>query len=419
MKQNIFSTKTIGALVMAGLFAFASCSSDDNSGSEPTKPEETNKTSYAVLTATLGVQPFVGYLTNYAKMPEGNLDNIQKGSLQVKGNGIKAYGEWVFQRLQLGRTSSPDDGILRYTINPDGSLVESGRITGMSSNFYVHDKTTGYYADAGRSLLKLQIFNPSTMQRTGEIDLSAVEDKKAEYQAVGTNFIAAKEGKLYVDIITGTQKGKGNGMTDPARGYVQIAVIDIATAKYEKTIKDTRISFVGYPGNANQMWSTGEDGALYICSHGFGVDGSTNGSAIVRIKKGTTDFDNKWIVNVNDYMKDATVGSVTEKGGKLYTAWGDKAFVYGDILGTANFTYYAFDKENIAAGPKAVEGIPASTYAFQDAQAISTIDGKVYFRVVNNKDYNGYYVLGSDNVAKPAFNIGKGGNVWGLVKLVK
>ncbi|WP_121967089.1 hypothetical protein [Myroides sp. N17-2] len=64
MKQNIFSTKTIGALVMAGLFAFASCSSDDNSGSEPTKPEETNKTSYAVLTYALEQVHLVRY--NYS-----------------------------------------------------------------------------------------------------------------------------------------------------------------------------------------------------------------------------------------------------------------------------------------------------------------------------------------------------------------
>lgn len=418
MKKNIFSTKTIGAIAMAGLFAFASCSSDDNSGSEPTKPE-VKQESYAVLTATLGVQPFVGYLTNYAKMPEGNLDNIQKGSLQVKGNGMKAYGEWIFQRLQLGRVSSPDDGILRYTINFDGTLAETGRITGMSSNFYVHDNTTGYYADIGRGLLKLQVFNPSTMQRTGEIDLTVVKDDTVEYQAIGSRFIASKDGKLYVDIITGTKEGKGSQMTDPAPGYIKLAVIDIATGKYEKTIQDNRISYIGYGGNANQMWATGDDGALYMCSHGFGVDGATNGSAIVRIKKGATEIDKDWIIKIDDYVKNTTVGSVAVKGGKLYTAWSNEAFQYTGILPTANFTYYAFDKENIAAGPKAVEGIPTSTYAFQDAQAITTIDGKVYFRVVNNKDYNGYYELGADNMAKPAFNIGKGGNVWGLVKLTK
>ncbi|MEK6508996.1 hypothetical protein [Myroides sp. C4067] len=419
MKKSIFSTKTIGALAMAGLFAFASCSSDDNSSSEPTKPVEQTKTSYALLTATLGVQPFVGYLSNYDKMPEGDLDNIHKGSLQIKGNGMKAYGEWVFQRLQLGRVSSPDDGILRYSINADGSLSETGRITGMSSNFYVHDKTTGYYADIGRGLLKIQVFNPSTMQRTGEIDLSVVEDKKAEYQAVGSRFIASKDGKLYVDIITGTKDGQGSQMKDPAPGYIKLAVIDIATGKYEKTIQDNRISYVGYGGNANQMWTMGDDGAIYMCSHGFGVNGATNGSAIVRIKKGATEIDKDWIIKIDDYVKNTTVGSVGVKDGKLYTAWSDKAFSYTDILPNPNFTYYAFDKENIAAGPKAVTGIPQSTYAFQDAQAITTIDGKVYFRVVNNKDYNGYYVLGSDNVAKPAFNIGKGGQVWGLVKLEK
>lgn len=406
-------------MVLAGMLAFTSCSSDDNSSSPDPKPDPNKMESYALLTGTLGVSPYVGYLTNFDKMPSGNIDNIKTGSLSVKANGMKFYGEWIFQRIQLGRTSSPDDGILRYSINANGALVETGEIKGLSSNFYVHDAQNGFYADAGRGLLKLQKFNPSTMQRTGEIDLSVVQDKTKEYQAVGTNFLASKDGKLYADIVTGTAIGKGNGMTDPARGYIEIAVIDIATGKYEKTIKDTRISFIGYPGNANQMWTKGDDGALYICSHGFGVGGSTNGSAIVRIKKEATDIDKDWFVNINDYVQNTTVGSIAVKGGKLYTAWSSSAFLYTGILGDVNFTYYAFEKENIAAGPKAVEGIPASTYAFQDAQAISTIDGKVYFRVVNNKDFNGYYVLGEGNIAQPAFNVGKGGTVWGIAKLTK
>lgn len=417
MKNNILKNLAVLGIVVGGLFTFTSCSSDDSNGGQGLEPVPSKKESFALLTGQLGVQPYVGYLSNFSEMPQGNIDNIKVGTLSVKANGIKSYGEWVFQRIQLARTSSPDDGILRYSIGADGNLIESGEIKGMSSNFYVYNENLGFYADAGKGLLKLQIFNPSSMLRIGEIDLSILEDKTVEYQAVGTNFIAAKDGKLYVDVITGSQKGKGGGMIDPAKGYVQLAVIDIETLKYEKTIKDTRINYVGYPGNANQMWSMGDDGALYICSHGFGTKGSTNNSAIVRIKKGSTDFDKNWIININDYMKDSTVGSVAVKNGKLYTAWSNTAFEYSGIMNKVNFTYYAFDKENIAAGPKVVEGLPLSTYAFQDAQAISTINGKVYFRVVNNDTYNGYYVLGEDQIAKPAFNIGKGGSVWGFVKL--
>lgn len=426
MKKHIFTPKSIGMLLMAGLFAFTSCSSDDNSSSEPNPVDPTTtEGKYVLLTGTMGVAPYVGYMTAFDKMPSGDIDNIQKGALSVKGNGMKSYGEWIFQRLQLGRVSSPDDGILRYSTSDNNSISPSGEIKGLSSNFYVHNATTGFYADAGKGLFKIQIFNPTTMQRTGEIDLSMVEDKTKEYQAVGTRSLASKDGKLYADIITGSKDGKGSQMEDPAPGYIEIAVIDIATSKYEKTIKDTRVSYVGYGGNANQMWALGDDGALYMCSHGFGKTGATNESAIIRIKKGATEIDKDWIIKIDDYVKDTTVGSVAVKDGKLYTAWGSTAFTYADILNTPNFKYYEFDKENIAAGPKEVANIPATTYAFQDAQAITVIDGEVYFRVVNNENYNGYYVLGADKVAKPAFNLPKSAKgspalkVWGLVKLKK
>lgn len=418
MKKILFNSKHFAMLLMVSLSTLVSCSSSDDS--TPAKPEETPTDKYAILTGTLGVSPYVGYLSTFDQMPTGDIDNIKQGSLSVKANGMKFYGSWIFQRIQLGRTGSPDDGILKYALDAKGNLVESGEIKGLSSNFYVHSESQGYYTDAGRGLLKIQIFSPTSMKRTGEIDLSMVADPKVEYQAVGTNFLASKDGKLYADIITGTALGKGNGMTDPARGYIDIAVIDIATGRYEKTIRDSRISFIGYPGNANQMWTLGDDGALYLCSHGFGVTGSTNGSAIVRIKKGETETDKSWIIKINDYVKNTTVGSIAVKNGKLYTAWSSSAFLYTGILEDVNFTYYSFEKENIAAGPKPVAGIPQSTYAFQDAQAISTIDNKVYFRVVDKKSFNGYYILSNeDTTAKPAFNIGKGGSVWGLAKLKK
>ena len=53
-----------------------------------------------------------------------------------------------------------------------------------------------------------------------------------------------------------------------------------------------------------------------------------------------------------------------------------------------------------------------------EAQAITAIDDKVYFRVVNNSDQNGYYVLGDNNTATQAFNVASGGVVWGFCKLV-
>lgn len=408
----------IAGLILAGLLTFSSCSSsDDDIKKEPTTTTTTTN-NYVLLTGDLTASPYVGYISTFSSLPSGDFSNIKEGSLSVKANGIKYYGKWIFQRLQLGRVQSTDDGILRYSLDSKGNMVQDGEIKGMSSNFYIYNDTTGYYADTNRGLLKLQVFNPSTMQRTGEIDLSAVATSQyGPYQSVASSLIVAKNGKLYVDIIYGTKEGKGSFLLEDAKGFVDIAVIDIATMKYEKTIRDKRINSVGYPGNANQMWAIGDDGALYLCAHGLGKTGATNGSAVVRIKANETDFDNNWIIKSDNYSSNTSISTVAVKGGKLYTSWGAKPLSYAGMLTDVTYSYYAFDVENLSAGPQKIANTPETTYSFQNAQNITVLDNNVYFRTVNNAKTNGYYVLDGTNSAKPAFNITSGGIVWGIAKL--
>jgi hypothetical protein len=256
------------------------------------------------------------------------------------------------------------------------------------------------------------------MERSGDIDLSAIRDQQYGYQDIGTSLIVAKEGKLYVDIFSNKENEKGNFFINEPLGFVQLAVVDIASGKYEKTIRRENISYIGYPGNENQMWGLGDDGALYFCSHGFGATGAINGSAIVRIKKGDTDFDKEWIIKADDYTKGTSFGTVCVKDDKLYTSMSSQALAFTTLLTDVSYSYYAFNKENIAQGPTKISDIPLTTYPFQCAQSITAIDDKVYFRVVNNADKNGYYVLGDNNTATQVFNVASGGVVWGFCKLV-
>ena len=330
---------------------------------------------------------------------------------------MKSASKWVFKRSSLASQSKDD--LIRYSIDASGNLVEDARISsGLNSNYYIYNDTLGFYVDADRSLLKIQKFNPSTMARTGDVDLSDIRDTQYGYQDVGTSLITAKEGKLYVDIFSNTGEQKGNFFTNTPLGFVQLAVVDIATGKYEKTIRREGISYIGYPGNENQMWSLGDDGALYFCSHGFGATGAINGSAIVRIKKGSSDFDSDWIIKADDYTKGTSFGTVCVKDNKLYTLMSSQALAFTSLLTDVSYSYYSFDKENIAGGPTKISNIPLTTYPFQCAQAITAIDDKVYFRVVNNSEQNGYYVLGDNNTATQAFNVASGGVVWGFCKLV-
>lgn len=411
MRKNL-KTNSLLLLFLAGIFLSA-CSDNDD-----TPAIEENSTNYYVLlTGDMTASPYVGYATTYTEIPSGSIDNIKTGSLAIQTNGMKSASKWVFKRSSLASQSKDD--LIRYSIDASGNLVEDARISsGLNSNYYIYNDTLGFYVDADRSLLKIQKFNPSTMARTGDVDLSDIRDTQYGYQDVGTSLITAKEGKLYVDIFSNTGEQKGNFFTNTPLGFVQLAVVDIATGKYEKTIRREGISYIGYPGNENQMWSLGDDGALYFCSHGFGATGAINGSAIVRIKKGSSDFDSDWIIKADDYTKGTSFGTVCVKDNKLYTLMSSQALAFTSLLTDVSYSYYSFDKENIAGGPTKISNIPLTTYPFQCAQAITAIDNKVYFRVVNNSDQNGYYVLGDNNTATQAFNVASGGVVWGFCKLV-
>jgi hypothetical protein len=416
LKVNVTKWMMLPAIAAAMLSA-SSCSDND----EPNE-EQQAKTTYALLTGDMTQAPYVGYLTAYAEMPSGNVDNIKTSSIAAYTNGMRHYGKWIFKRMNLGGMTGAD-GIQRYSVDETtGSLKEDGQITsGGGCNFYVYDAATGFYIDQDRGLLKIQTFNPATMQRTGEIDLS---DKLGattfEYRDIGTSLMAGKEGKLFVDIACGTNAGKGTPFNgDPALGYIDLAVIDIASGNYEKTIRYEGISYLGYPANENQMWATGDDGALYFCAHGISLAiMGASGSAIVRIKKGTTDFDRSWIIRADDYTPGTCIATVCVKDGKLYTQIGSEAMSIPTMNTATVFDYFSFETENLSKAPVKIGGIPRSTFVFQSWQGIVVIDGKVYFRVENSAESkNGYYVLSGNNTAVEAFNVTNGGVVWGFAQL--
>lgn len=415
MKKNYLVKQLFLSCAFCASLFFTSCSDDDKT--EEPIVKELNY--YALQTGDMTISPYAGYVSTYAQMPAESLDNIKTGSLSMRTNGMRYFGAWLFKKSSLGKEGGQDD-IIRYVMDDSGNLKESGRITsGNNSNYTICDDTLGFYIDSNRSLLKIQKFNPSTMLRTGETDLSFLRNEDYPYQDIGSNLLVVKNGKLYVDVFCNTVNEKGNFMKNKPLGFVELAVVDVATGKYEKTIRNDKINYIGYPGNENQMWSIGDDGALYMCSHGFGATGASNESAIVRIKKEATDFDKDWIIYADDYVEGTTMGAVCVKGGKLYTQMGSQPLSYKGILTDVVYDYYMFETENLSAGRKKVEGMPQSTYVFHCAQAITTIDDNVYFRVVDNKHENGYYVLGDSNTATRAFNVASGGTVWGLAKLSK
>jgi hypothetical protein len=368
---------------------------------------------YVILSAA--VKWDAGYLTSFNSMPTGIINEIADQSLQVTNSfGFRSYKNWIFSR----KSTSGDVGLQKYTVNEDGTLKDEGFIVG-ATQFLVVDDTKGYYLDETRSTMKLQAFNPTLMQRTGEVDLSSLRNTTlAEYQVVGKHTIAAKEGKLYAGVTYGTITGAGFG--DDVINHIEFAVIDIATNTFEKTIKYDLggLKSIGWGSSGNKMWTVGDDGALYFYSTGL-TNGFTK-TSVIRIKKGETDFDKNWRLDAHDLAAGSSIVTGLIKNGKMYLELPSEPLVhtFANLQNTI-FEYYVVDLNTKVATK--ITGMPKHHYAYANEQAITEIDGKIMFWVRNTEEnIDGYYSLNSDGTSTTqVFNIEHTGFMWGLVKLQK
>lgn len=135
-------------------------------------------------------------------------------------------------------------------------------------------------------------FNPKTMTKTAVIDLN-------QYKHDDTNVIpgamAVRDGKLYVGLCQMDSKWM------PLHKEVELALIDIATDKVEKKISSTTsgLSVATRPIVANSIFLD-DKGDLYIlCMGSFGFNPEFPGG-IVRIKKGETEIDPSWSMNLSE-----------------------------------------------------------------------------------------------------------------------
>lgn len=405
MKKSIFLKSS--ALALLALFSLSSCSKKSNGPEEENKPVDAK---FVVMTSVSDLDRH-GYLSAYSTMPSGPIKNDNSNSLQVNAAfGFRVYNKAVY----TGSNPAGEAGLQKYTIKADNSFATAGFIAN-AGMYTIVDDQTGFYTDAVRGLLKIQKFNPATMQRTGEIDLSSLKKDGIQYQVVGKHILAVKEGKLYAGITYGTTNGQGWG--DDVVEYVEIAVVDIATGNLDKTIKYDGLKSLGYGAGANKMWTVADDGALYFCS--TGISSGFTSSAVIRIKKGETDFDRSWSIKGTDYQSGtaSSFGFTLIKNGKMYVQFPTEA-LKADFSNLNNgiWDYYVIDMTTKVRTK--ISGMPKTNYVYGRGQAIYEMDNKIYFVAEDIATKTAaYYVLGDNNTATLVFNINGGGRVWDVARM--
>lgn len=416
IKKKVLWVILIGSLL-------TSCSKDK----EPAIDSNTVNTAngnYIVLTAESG-SGAAGYYAAYQNMPTGEVDNIGGFALQARAyGGFRHFGKWLFNRATL----AGETGVVRYTLNSSGKLEQNGFIKcGTSAQHLVVNETTGFYFDADRGKTKIQKFNPTTMKRTGEIDLSPIIERGSGISSnvfVGNQTIAAKEGKLYVNITY--SRNAGSGHNDNTRKYT-LALIDIATEKLEKTIVHEFVKNQGHSPSEYPAWIQAKDGTLYFVTTGWDYNEENTmkpqASGIFRIKAGETDFDKNWFLNGKTIglTGQHIVWSIKDFNGKLYVDVSQQVIdlpSFSNLMNNPIFDIFAVDPNNLSGEKTKISGIPSTIFGHSTGN-FEVVDDQLFIRTVNvEKNFNGYYKLNLDGKsANPAFTVKRGGQIKGFNRL--
>jgi len=417
----------LGLLGVATILGSCSKDKSDDPGTEGTSK-------YVLMTVADRTQQYGGgYISSFDAMPTGTISNVVGGKSLTATRGAagwRTYGNWIFKMF---RSADATQGIEKVEVAKDGTVTAGKFITSKNpteaakrygtGNFVIHDESLGFYWDAAEPL-KIQKFNPATMSNTGSLDFADVVNERGSneaailFRAIGQKFLAVKEGKLYANLGYGKTASTQAGFFDDFYPNVYIAVIDVATSKYEKTIEISNTGGIAYI-NENLMYDFDTNGDLYIVTQGISATGGK--SKIVRIKKGETDIDKTWELKFSDFRSEDNgkfVG-VFAKDQRLIVTLNTTTLTGGATGNINSADIWKFYSVNVATKAfSEISGMPTGNNPGAAFAAVE-IDGKILLRgSAQNSSVNGYYEYNpSSNSATKLFEVNEGGAVSGLIKI--
>ncbi|MBR8769928.1 DUF5074 domain-containing protein [Porphyromonas levii] len=282
MKKKVF--------IVAAIFAALCLNSCNNNQSDPDAPIAGGKGNVLLLTALPNATGMDG--TYYMQL----IGEPKLGSTMAvdNKNGINVpYGSsypivvgqelYVFPSYHLQMDKNE---LIKYR-RTNGVLKKVGSMplpaNNSANNLVKLSSTKAYLSLAG--LGKIYIFNPETMQKTGEIDLTSlgIQDNNPDI-----GIMIERDGYVFAGLSQMV-----GGWTSP-ENYKQadVAVIDTKTDKLVKMISEKTSGFsqATRPIDPKSLFMD-EKGDIYIsCLGNFGMVAGHK-AGILRIKKGETDFD--------------------------------------------------------------------------------------------------------------------------------
>lgn len=372
-----------GLAVALALVAMPSCDKDTpNTPATPTGNRFLITTNVANADGASGVS----YFQTVGKM-EGTIDNSQA---LPAGFGVPpiVIGQHIFILPDyMGSTKAE---IKHYVKDAQGNIAERGTLAlpanSGASNIVLASETQAYVSMQNTGTV--MEFNPTTMQKVRDIDLNTLAQAEVR---VAPAAMVVRDGLLFVGL------NQFDSQWMPRLKQAEVAIIDTKAGKLLKRIIDTKheLSFATRPIDAHSIFVNPQDGAIYLnCVGSFGFKPGFDGG-ILRIKKGETEFDKDYVINIAqakvagfnhtlNYLGTLRLGS----DGKVY------AMAASYELEPSGNPYLAKVMVPVCIDlqQRSVEYLPGTKPSNGHAVAVAEANGKIYFGV-STADDNGFYAF--------------------------
>ncbi len=434
--------KTNKLFLSAFLFAsLIACKTEEPVVTEESKYMEEG---YVLSTLSQSTASNAYYVGHYTTIPGENIDMTAKSSYEY------FYPRATWKNFMFGQSLKNEQTLSKQAVlKSTGLMTEVASIPLLS---YVWDveiinENLGVYTTGVNH--SVHLFNPTTMEKLGDIDMSKAMDIPAnDRNNYNTIIYRKQDNKLFLPLYTDNSK-TGN-YYDSQNVYVE--VINLTTKQWEKTLTIEQAMYPISRGLENSI--VDESGNIYILTQGsYGLDNQLGINAtkrsrpqILKIPANSTEFDATYKFNpvdaigLNSLLVQLAMGTIYHENGIAFAAvsgQSNSARVLELVGKLANGTITAVEYQELsnsvfndpdqrwvkldlnAKTATIIQDIPlTAAYAYPFSYKY---DSKFYFNVNNaNLGLNGYYVYDPiTGKASKAINIAKGGVVNHFIKLTK
>ncbi|WP_294964553.1 DUF4374 domain-containing protein [uncultured Flavobacterium sp.] len=402
---------TLALLSAVLAFTAFSCSSDSDKSGDTGGGTDTGKTKY-IITATTGAAGIADYLLT--------ADDVSTGTITTTGNGLEQDGTYRyyitaqnnFFSLLYGQGNP--GAVTTYNLNAEGKLVKKSDFQAETVHVFAavnKDILTVKVPRSGASIASMYKIDAEKSLIVGE---AQQDTKKLAGNGERAFYTWATQvgDKVYMPYMSIKGDGVDNfGTANPDSTWV--AVYNYPELKLQKVIKDNRTSYLG-AYFTNGLFQD-ENGDAYGFSGAIATSNavmtSTKPSAIVRIKKGTTEFDKSYFFNVQEKSGGYKISSTTyiSKGKFLLLMYGN----VGENNGAVKMAIADVYNQTFTW----VTNAPATLTSVTSRYNITSEDGNSAIVGINTPDGNWIYAInGTTAVATKGMKV-EGGQITAIQKL--